>query len=55
LLLTVAILTTSASLDELCYEKSIGYTTKANCSATSSWKSKLSAAAMNAIEGFPPI
>jgi 3'-5' exoribonuclease len=54
LLLTVAILHDVGKLDELCYEKSIGYTTEGQLLGHIVMEVETVSIAMNAIEGFPP-
>jgi len=53
LLTTVAILHDVGKLDELCYEKSIGYTTEGQLLGHIVMEVETVGAAMNAIEGFP--
>lgn len=53
LLLTVAILHDVGKLDELCYEKSIGYTTEGQLLGHIVMEVETVGAAMNAIPGFP--
>ena len=53
LLLTVAILHDVGKLDELCYEKSIGYTTEGQLLGHIVMEVETVGAAMNAIAGFP--
>jgi 3'-5' exoribonuclease len=54
LLLTVAILHDVGKLDELCYDRSIGYTTEGQLLGHIVMELETVSKAMNAIEGFPP-